>query len=136
MADAYLDSNIVIALLEDDAARKSALLSRLAELTGADGRCVVSDLVRLECRVKPMATGDAALLHDYDDYFASPDVTCITLTASVFDQATAVRAAHRYPVADALHLAAALEAGCAVFVTADRQLSGFPGIAVALLSSA
>jgi hypothetical protein len=31
---------------------------------------VASDLTRLACRVKPLRNGDAALLQDFDDFFA------------------------------------------------------------------
>ena len=133
MANVYLDSNIVIPLIEGDAARKSALATRLTERAGSTGRCVVSDLVRLECRVKPMRTGDAALLRDYDGYFASEDIVLAALAPSTYDRATEIRARHRYSVADSLHLAAAIEASCDHFITADAQLAGFTGIPVVLL---
>jgi predicted nucleic acid-binding protein len=133
MAKVYLDSNIVISLIEGGSAEKSALVARLGELAGAEGCCVVTDLVRLECRVKPMAIGDAALLRDYDQYFASPDVAVAALTASTYDRATEIRARYRFAVADSLHLAAAIEAGCQVFVTGDTQLAGFPDIRIAPL---
>ena len=133
MADPYLDSNIVISLIEGGPTEKAALVARLDGLTGSDGRCVITHLVRLECRVKPIATGDAALLHDYDEWFASADVTIAGLTASAYDTATEIRARHRFAVADSLHLAAAIEAGCDAFVTADAQLAGFGEIPVVLL---
>jgi predicted nucleic acid-binding protein len=41
---------------------------------------------------------------------------------SVFDRATDLRVTHRPKTPDALHLAAALSAGCAEFLTNDRQL--------------
>jgi predicted nucleic acid-binding protein len=129
----YLDSNVVIALVEEDLGRKSALVVRLTVLGEADGLCVVSDLVRLECRVKPLAAKDPALLGDYDAYFASSDVTVFTPTQATYDRATDIRARYRYETADALHLAAAIEAGCDVFVTADRRLAGFTGLPVVLV---
>ncbi len=36
----------------------------------------------------------------------------------------------RYGLADALHLAAAIESGCDVFLTNDDQLANFPDITV------
>jgi predicted nucleic acid-binding protein len=63
------------------------------------------------------------------------------VTAAMHDRAAAIRGRHTYPaippaqprrygLADALHLAAALEAGCDVFLTNDNQLAGFPDITV------
>ena len=39
----------------------------------------------------------------------------------------------RYGLADALHLAAAIEFGCDVFLTNDNQLDDFPDIAIEVL---
>lgn len=36
----------------------------------------------------------------------------------------------RYGLADALHLAVAIESGCDVFLTNDNQLANFPDITV------
>ncbi|MBW3539280.1 MAG: hypothetical protein KY476_03345 [Planctomycetes bacterium] len=63
------------------------------------------------------------------------------LTGAMHTRASAIRGGHRYPavapsqpkrygLADALHLAAAIEAGCDVFLTNDHQLSNFPDITV------
>ena len=57
------------------------------------------------------------------------------------DRAAAIRGGHTYPtippvqprrygLADALHLAAAIESGCDVFLTNDNQLSNFPDMTV------
>ena len=57
------------------------------------------------------------------------------------DRAAAIRGGHndpaippaqqrRYGLADALHLAAAIESGCDVFLTNDNQLANFPDITV------
>ena len=62
----------------------------------------------------------------------------------MYARASAIRSGHNYPaisptppkrygLADALHLAAAIESGCDVFLTNDDQLSGFPDIAVEVL---
>ena len=133
MASLYLDSNIVIVLLEEKGARRRALRADLAKHAGPHGRCFVSDLVRLECRVKPIANGDTDLLREYDEYFASTGVAIAGISSSVYDRATAIRAAFRYETADALHLAATIEAGCDAFVTADKRLAGFPDLTVEVL---
>jgi predicted nucleic acid-binding protein len=59
-------------------------------------------------------------------------------------RASAIRGSHaysavppaqpkRYGLADALHLAAAIEAGCDVFLTNDNQLATFPDITIEVL---
>jgi len=133
MPAAYLDSNIVISLIEEGAARRAEVVTRLGTADQAASALVVSDLVRLECRVRPVATGNAALLAAYDSFFRSPEVRVIGLTAEVCDRATDIRGRHRFGTTDALHLAAAIEAGCAMFVTADRRLAAFGGIPIAMV---
>jgi predicted nucleic acid-binding protein len=94
---------------------------------------VVSDLTRLECRLHPISVGDAALLAQFDAFFTSADVQVAALTAQVYDRATLIRAKHRYRTPDALHLAAALESGCGVFLTNDGRLAGFPDLKIQAL---
>jgi len=134
MARLYLDSNVVISLVEEEPRVREILAGRLADLGGVNAGCVISDLVYLECLVKPLAIGDSALLEAYEAYVSTVDV--VALTRAVCRRAAAIRATHRYQTPDALHLAAAVEAGCDSFVTADARLAGFPGIPVVLLERA
>jgi predicted nucleic acid-binding protein len=133
VAAVYLDSSVVIPLVQGTADQKSRLASRLTELAGDDPVHMVSDLVRLECWVKPLADGNDGLLRDFDAFFALPEVACVSLTTAVCRQAALVRAKRRYRTPDALHLAAAIEAGCDSFATGDARLADFPHIRVVLL---
>jgi len=133
MRGTYLDSNIVIALVESAQERRARTVTQLPSVGDLEPALVVSDLVRLECRVKPLANGAAAVLAAYDSFFGSPKVHVVSLTAAVCDRATQIRARYRYETADALHLAAAIEAGCDGFLTADAQLAGFGEIPVLLV---
>jgi predicted nucleic acid-binding protein len=58
----------------------------------------------------------------------------VTLTTAVCDRATLIRAQYHYKTPDALHLSAAIEAGCNSFLTSDIQLATFPGLKIELLS--
>src|SRR5438093_351253 len=60
----------------------------------------VTDLTRLECRVKPMAVGDAFKLGTFDAFFGRPDIRLVALDRAVYDQATALRATHRFKLGD------------------------------------
>ena len=136
MARAYLDSNVVIRLVEGQPGPRASLATFLAAHLGSSPDYVVSDLVRLECGVKPIAEGDAALLAVYERYFASVDMTVVGLSSAVCDRAAHIRAHYRYGTPDALHLAAAVEAGCEAFVTADARLASFAEMPVILVSPA
>jgi predicted nucleic acid-binding protein len=85
---------------------------------------VITELTRLECRVKPLMQGHAAMLAQYDEFFAADVLVWHGLDRPVCELATRLRAEHRLKTADALHLAAAVHAGCSLFLTNDRRLSG------------
>jgi predicted nucleic acid-binding protein len=129
----YLDSNIIIYLIEQPAGWGPRATNRIAVARASTAPLMVSDLTRLECRVKPIASGDAALLGRYDAFFTAPDVRIAGLTAAVCDRATVIRAGYRYQLGGALNLAAAVESACDAFLTNDARLTGFPDVPVEVL---
>jgi predicted nucleic acid-binding protein len=129
----YLDSVIVIYAVERPPPFGARATARIAALRAAGDRAVVSDLTWLECRIKPLRLGDAALLADLDSFFTDPDVVRVALPTPVYERATLIRAWYNYRLGDALHLAAAVEAGCSTFLTNDRRLHAFPDLTVELL---
>jgi uncharacterized protein len=118
---AYLDSCMVIYLIEGIPHLRDWVSARLLAPKDAP-RVAFSDLSRLECRIKPLASNDSRVLADYDDFFATPGYIRLPINTAVFDIATELRARHRLPTPDALHLAAALAGGCEQFWTNDRRL--------------
>ena len=136
----YLDTCILIYWIEGPAPFDARVRAHLAGLQAAGHRFAVSEFTRLECLVKPLGTGDGALLLDYERIFLAPNVTFVTLDAPVYERAANVRGAHayasgkRYSAQDSLHLAAAVQAGCTSFLTNDLRLAGFPDIPVDVLS--
>jgi predicted nucleic acid-binding protein len=129
----YCDSVILIYFLEGAPSFQARATARLAALWVASDLLAVSDLVRMECRILPLRLGDATRLADYDNLFAQPQVERVPITTAVFDRATQLRAVFNFKTADALHLAAAVEAGCDRFLTNDTRLSACTDIAVEVL---
>ena len=127
----YLDS--VIYHIGGDPPFRARANKRIADLESAGDRFAVSHLSRLECRLRPIRIGDAAALALYDDFFALPNVQIVPITQAVFDRATLIRATFNLKLGDALHLAAAVEAGCDRFLTNDTALARFPDIPVEIL---
>lgn len=99
-----------------------------ARLTGGPVQIVVSDLTRMECRVKPLGAGNTTLLAEFDAALGAAESA--PMTTAVFDRATEIRATHKFKTPDALHLAAAVEGGCTIFLTNDHRLAAFTGITV------
>ena len=94
--------------------------------------------------ILPFQPGNEQLLQDFFRFFHGPNLRTLGPTAPIHSRASAIRGRHTYPVvapaqpkryglADALHLAAAIEFGCDVFLTNDNQLANFPDIAIEVL---
>jgi uncharacterized protein len=129
----FLDTNIVIYAVENPVVLGAKANARLAAARTVGAAFMISDLVRMEALVGPLKHGNAALQQDYRQFFASSGMTVVSITAAVCDQAARIRAAHNIKSLDALQLAAAIEHGANVFLTADARLSSFTGLTVELL---
>jgi predicted nucleic acid-binding protein len=129
----YCDSVILIYYFEGAPSFKARATTRLTAMWTARDGILTSDLVRLECRMLPIRVGDAVRLADYDQFFSQAGVQRASITSAVFDRATLIRAAHNFKLADSLHLAAAVQAGCDRFLTNDTRLSSFTDVAVEAL---
>jgi hypothetical protein len=70
-----LDSMIVIDLVEGPDPFRTRATDRMRQHIADGDQAAVSDLTRLECRVKPIRSGDASLLADYDAFFAASDLS-------------------------------------------------------------
>jgi predicted nucleic acid-binding protein len=140
----YLDTCIMIywimiSWIEGPTPFDARVRTHLAKLQAAGHRFAVSEFSRLECLVKPLGSGDGALLLDYERLFLAPDITFVPLSAPVYERAANLRGVHayasgkRYSVQDSLHLAAAIQGGCNSFLTNDNRLAGFPDLFVDVL---
>ncbi len=124
MLRVYFDSNMAIYFVERHPTYFPQLIQHLLDATGnARVTCVTSDLVRLEARLLPMRQNENKLLALYDEFFDASDTTGMAFNKTVFDAATQLRAQHGLKTPDALHLAAALNAGCDEFWTNDQRLA-------------
>ena len=107
----YLDASAIIYLLEGSAAVRARVAALIAAAeSDPAGRLLTSRLARLECRVKPLRGGDAAMLATYDAFFTRARLSNLDVSTSVLDRATELRARHGFKVPDAIHLASAIEA--------------------------
>jgi predicted nucleic acid-binding protein len=131
-----LDADCTIYFVEQDPVWGPRVMARIAALRAAGDDIAVTDLARTECLAKPLATGDLAVVADYQAFFADPDIRVLPLTAAVCERAARIRAASAFKlkVPDCLHLAAAIEQGCGLFLTHDAQLKQCQDIVVEILT--
>jgi predicted nucleic acid-binding protein len=129
----YCDSVILIYYFDHTGTFNARTTKRLVAMATAGDRIAISDLSRLEYRIHPLRTGDNAKLAIFDTFCSDPNVQIVPITAAVFERATHIRARHNFKLADSLHLAAAVIAGCDRFLTNDPRLSAFTDIVVEVL---
>ena len=129
----YADANVIIRLVEGDAATRAPLEARLLPFKGTTGFLQTSCLSRLECRVKPLRVADTKLLALYDAFFASTEVVLLELTGGVVEKATELRATLNVKTPDALHLASAILCGATAFLTGDKGFARCSEIPVEVL---
>jgi predicted nucleic acid-binding protein len=129
-----LDANIVIYLVEKNPLWEPKASARIAAFRAAGDEIAVSDAARLECLVGPFQSGNAAELASYAAFVAGPSPRTLTVTVAVWERAARIRAAYQFSALDSLHLAAAVEHGCARFLSNDAKLKKFPDIFVEVLS--
>ena len=120
---AYPDACILIYLVERSDPSAKAVRQRMRPAQGPLPRLVFTELTRLECRHQPIKEGNMLQLQAYDQLFGSVGHAFQALDRPVFDLATQLRVQHGIKTADALHLAAAVRAGCSEFWTNDVRLA-------------
>ena len=119
----YLDSCILIYLLEGNEELSSEVERALLTSDASGDEACYSDLTRLECRVGPLRSGAADLLERYDELFSSAAFSRLAIDSAVFDRATHLRAREGWKTPDSLHVAAALAGDCREFWTNDDRLA-------------
>jgi uncharacterized protein len=130
----FLDTNVVIYLIERTPDLGTVAANAVQDLIAHGERLVVSDLVRMECSVRPLRLNDAITLAAFNGYFDSEDVDVAAITGAVCNRAAIIRAKYNFRPMDSLHLATAIENGCQRFLTHDVRLRGFPDVAVEVLA--
>jgi predicted nucleic acid-binding protein len=92
-----------------------------------DGQCrlVCYVVSMLEVLVAPKRRGQKDLCRIYREMFESfPHLSMLPVDTGVAEIASDLRAAHKLRTPDAIHLATALRAGAAAFVSQDGRLQG------------
>ena len=131
-----LDTNCVIYLLEKNPVWEPKVVSRLAAALAAGDVIAVCDVARAECLVGPLKSGDASVRTRYQQFFADPAVRMLPVSVAVCERAAEVRVASamRFELLDCIHLAAAIEHGCGLFLTNDVKLARCTEIPVEVLT--
>ncbi len=117
----YVDTNVLVYYvdgLSDLTPRATAFLNT-ARADGA--RLVTSELTIAECVYKWYRDRNPARVAIYHDLFRSRFIEVYPLTGDLAIRAAEEGGALGLKLLDAIHYMSAIEAGCDVFVTADRK---------------
>jgi predicted nucleic acid-binding protein len=129
----YLDSCLLIYAIENDPLYGSAVRERLAAVP--DATMALSPLVKLECLVGPMRSGNLQLQQHYEAALAH--LTVLPMPEPVFLLGAQIRAHFGLKTPDALHLATAQFHNCEALWTHDSRLaSAGHGLAINILATA
>jgi uncharacterized membrane protein len=135
----HLDTVIVIYAVEGNPTDQQPAANHLAALQPAGHRFAVIESTLTECLVPVLGPGGGQRLSNFFRFFNGPNLRTLGLTAATYARASAIRGGHTYPtippaqpkrcgLADALHVATAIEFGCELFLTNDNQLAKVPAI--------
>lgn len=130
----FLDTNIVIYVVEGNPAFAPKVVLRLAAAQSVGDTFMISDLTRMECLVGPLKTNNIAVEASFHTFFARSDVRVVAIKAAVCDRAARIRATYNFKPMDSLQLAAAVEHGANAFLTADARHNSFTDLTVEVLS--
>ena len=122
----FLDSNVLIYLIEGDAALVSQVQHSIQKLLASHSKAIiaVSALTLLECRVAPMRNRDTSLLQLYNDFFSTDSLHIVDLSRNVLEIATIIRANFGVKTPDAIQAACCLSLESEhLFLTEDRAFS-------------
>lgn len=119
----YLDTNVLIAIIEPVMPLTDAQSRFITRLDRGEAFAITSEVALSECLVKPFADGHQPVIDAYLSLFESQrGLAVMSVTREILINAARLRGAFRLSLPDAIHVATAEAAECAVFVTEDRRI--------------
>lgn len=130
-----LDSSIFIYLIEEHPIYLPLVEPLFEAIDAGKLEAVTSSLTLLEVLVIPFRFANAALIERYETLLTkSRGLRLVDLDRDFLRSVAQVRAATRAKTPDAMQLAAAMAAGCPVFLTNDDRIPDVSGLRVLQLA--
>ena len=127
----YIDANGFIYSVERIEPYRTLLEPMWQQAQDGNISIVSSPVLVIEVLVKPFRVGNTEIEMQYREMFASNAVSLLDAPHAMFEDAGRLRAETGLKIPDALHVATALRAGCALFVTNDtdfRRVRELPAV--------
>lgn len=127
----YLDTNVFVYAIEGFAEYRAFLTELFTAIDRGEVAAVTSELTLAEVLVKPLQRGRDDMVAAYEEMLQ----TSAHLVVAPIDRATLFAAAEQRAVlgislADAIHVATGLLAGCSILLTNDRRLKAPEPLAI------
>ena len=124
MSKVFLDTNIFIYFIEDEGKLGRMSFELFEKLSRRRDEVLTSTLTLGELLTKPMAAGRSDLVSRYEAALNSTGVSLLAFDRAAAREYARVRQDKSIRPPDALQLSVAASAGCDLFVTNDKQLTG------------
>lgn len=119
----YLDTNIIIYLLEGFEPHAAILSQLLQMIEEGQITCITSELTVAEVLVRPFKQDATEHIKTYTDALNDPRLVKLKpVTYQTFVDAAFTRAETGMKLPDAIHVAAALQTKCDIFLTNDKKI--------------
>lgn len=124
----YLDTNVFIFALEAEPQFGPACSALLRAVDKGEIFAVTSELTLAEVLVKPLQVGNTELARRFSTTVAESRMTLRPVSRNILYRSAEIRALHGGRLADAIHVATAVEAGCGIIVSEDLRIQTPPGL--------
>ena len=129
-----LDTSIFLYFIEEHPLYLPLVEPLFEAIDAGELEAVTSSLTLLEVLVIPFRFSNAALIERYETLLTkSQGLRLVDLDRDFLRAVAQVRASTRAKTPDAIQLAAAMAAGCPVFLTNDDRIPELPGLRVLVL---
>lgn len=127
----YFDTNVFIYMVEGFAVFENSLKEIRESILHREAEIYTSELTLCETLVAPFRTNDLNLVNTYRQLIEhSGAFRLVPTSRETYIRASLYRAQMGLKMADAVHVATAVESGCAVLVSNDRALKLPKGMAL------
>ena len=119
----YLDSNVVITILEHTAPLNRAQRLFIDALETGQVTAISSHLTLAECLVKPMRESNKQAIEAVLQFLEHQEhIELLQVSRDILVKAAEIRAVSGTKLPDAIHLASAVAAGCDAFLSDDKGI--------------
>ena len=132
-AKVYVDTAILIYSVEANPDYRELLRPLWLKLKASELEVISSELSLMEVLIVPLRHQDTVLVQDYEQLMLGGDMQLIPLSQTILREAARLRATTNLRTPDALHAATAMNAGCTLFLTNDKEFRRITHLSVVII---